>query len=309
MRGYALVLVGAVLFGLAASLTKILLNMGLAPIEASFYNQLIAGVLFLPTVRWRMFRRRDWWILLFLGGVGSAVAPILYYVGISETTAANAALLANAEPLFTIVFAFLLLGERVGRRGYLMIGAIAAGAFVVATNLDFSSAAFATFLFGNLLLIGAAAFWGLDNTASAVITKRISIPAVLSVRLLLGCLFLAPIIAVTNTPLAVPTVAIPLLLGYSILTLSVFAVALYYAFRAIGPLRSGAVLSTSALWGVLFALYLFPGQVPSPTQLVGGAVMVLALLGLYLFGERGVPESSRAPETLKAPAQDGPRLP
>jgi drug/metabolite transporter (DMT)-like permease len=309
MRGYALVLVGAVLFGLAASLTKILLNMGLAPIEASFYNQLIAGVVFLPTVRWRMFRRRDWWILLFLGSVGGAVAPILYYVGISTTTAANAALLANAEPLFTIVFAFLLLGERVGRRGYVMIGAIAVGAFVVATNLDFSSAAFAPFLVGNLLLIGAAAFWGLDNTASAVITKRISIPAVLSVRLLLGCVFLGPIILATNTPLTVPAVAVPLLVVYSLLTLSVFAVALYYAFRAIGPLRSGAVLSTSALWGVLFALYLFPGEVPSAVQLVGGAIMVLALIGLYLFGEPRAPVPLAVPETLKAPARDGPRLP
>ena len=68
-RGYALVLFGAVLFGVAASLSKLLLNMGLAPVELSFYTQLIAGLLFLPSVRWRMFVRRDWRILLFLGSV------------------------------------------------------------------------------------------------------------------------------------------------------------------------------------------------------------------------------------------------
>ncbi len=169
LRGYAFVLFGAALFGVAASLRKLLLNKGLAPVELSFYTQLISGLLFLPSVRRGMFVRRDWWILLLLGSVGGAVAPILFYSGIDRTTAANAAMLQNGEPLFTIVFAYLLLGDRVRLRGYVMIVAIAGGAFVVATNLEFSNAAFAApFLVGNLLLLGASAFWGLDNTASAV---------------------------------------------------------------------------------------------------------------------------------------------
>jgi len=306
-QGYALVLSGAVLFGVAASLGKLLLNLGLVPVELSFYAQLIAGLLFLPSVRLRMFVRRDWWILFFLGGVGGAVAPILYYTGIDRTTAANTAMLQNGEPLFTIVFAYLLLGERVRRRGYAMIAIIAAGAFVVATNLDFSDAAFAPVLVGNLLLLGASAFWGLDNTASAVITRRVSIPAVLSVRLLLGCVFLVPVIAFANTPLAVPADAIALLVGYSVLTIVVYATALYYAFRAIGPLRSGAVLSTSALWGVLFAVLLFPTQLPSATQLAGGAAMVLALIGLYALGEPKFANGPPAPGTSKSSARDCPR--
>src|SRR5712691_609522 len=179
----------------------------------------------------------------------------------------------------------------------------------VATNLEFSDAAFAPFLAGNLLLLGASAFWGLDNTASAVITRRVSIPAVLGVRLLLGCVFLTPVIVATNTSLAVPTDAIPLLVGYSVLTIVVYATALYYAFRTIVPLRSGAVLSTSALWGVLFAILLFPTQLPSGTQLAGGAVMVLALIGLYLLGEPRSAEGPPTSEALSASARDGPRSP
>ncbi len=307
LQGYALVLSGAVLFGVAASLSKLLLNVGLVPVELSFYTQLIAGLLFLPSVRLRMFVRRDWWILLFLGGVGGALAPVLFYSGIARTTAANAAMLQNGEPLFTIVFAYLLLGERVRRRGYAMIAVIAAGAFVVATNLDFSDAAFASFLVGNLLLLGASAFWGLDNTASAVITRRVSIPAVLSVRLLLGCVFLTPVIGATNTPLAVPADAIPLLVGYSVLTIVLYATALYYAFRAIGPLRSGAVLSTSALWGVLFAVILFPNQLPSATQLAGGGAMVLALIGLYVLGEPKSAKGPPAPGTSETSVRDCPK--
>jgi drug/metabolite transporter (DMT)-like permease len=113
----------------------------------------------------------------------------------------------------------------------------------------------------------------------------------------------------TNTPLAVPADAIPLLIAYSVLTIVVYATALYFAFRTIGPLRSGAVLSTSALWGVLFAVLLFPNTLPSGIQLAGGAAMVLALIGLYVLGE---PKSAEGPprlETIQDPVRDGPRSP
>ena len=304
-RGYLLVLAGAVLFGLAAALGKLLLNGGLDPLAASLYSQAIAGILFVPAVRRASFRRSDWRILLYLGGVGSGLAPILYFVGIDRTTAANAALLQNGEPLFTIVFASIFLGERVTRSGYAMIAAIAGGAFVVATNLEFSASAFATFLSGNLLLLAAASLWGLDNILSAVLTRRTSIPAVLAVRLLLGVAFLAPVLGALGTSLRIPSDVVLLLIAYALACIALYAILIYYAFRAIGPLRSGAVLSTSALWGVLIALYVFPTQVPSPAQLFGGAVMILALVGLYTFGE--APAARPAPETLKASPPDGPR--
>ena len=131
----------------------------------------------------------------------------------------------------------------------------------------------------------------------------------LGVRLLLGCVFLTPVIAATNTSLGVPADAIPLLVGYSVLTIVLYATALYYAFRTIGPLRSGAILSTSALWGVLFAVLLFPNQLPSGTQLGGGAVMVLALIGLYWLGEPDSGEGPPTPEALNVSARDGPRSP
>ena len=306
-RGYLLVLASAVLFGLAAALGKLLLNGGLDPLAASLYSQLIAGLIYIPTVHRASFGRRDWRILLYLGGVGSGLAPILYFVGIGRTTAANAALLQNGEPLFTIVFAALFLGERVTRSGYAMIAIIAAGAFVVATNLEFSASAFATFLSGNLLLLAAASLWGIDNTLSAVITRRTSIPAVLGLRLLLGVAFLAPVLLVLGTSFRVPSGVVFLLVGYALACIALYAILIYNAFRAIGPVRTGAVQTTSALWGVLIALYVFPAQVPSPAQLLGGGVMILALVGLYAFGE--APAARSTPETLKASPPDGPRTP
>lgn len=282
--GYLLILFGAILFGLSATLSKIVLDAGLDPLAASLYTQAIAGIVYLPTLRRNTFHRGDWRFVLFLATVGGVLAPILYFVGIQRTTAGNAALLQNGEPLFTVVFAYLLLKERVNAREWVLIAVVVLGAMIVATNLEFTPAAFAGFWLGNALLIGASACWGLDDIASAVVTRRTSIPAVLSARLLLGSAILVPVLWALGTPLGVPAAAILPLLVLSLLTIAVYAVVLYRAFQLIGPLRSGAVLSSSALWGVLIALYVFPTQVPSAVQLLGGAMMVLALVGLYVFG-------------------------
>ena len=87
----------------------------------------------------------------------------------------------------------------------------------------------------------------------------------------------------------------------------VFSVLFFYAFRTIGAMRTGAVLPTSALWGILVALYLFPNETLSAIQVLGGALMVGALAAFYLSRK---PSKTEAPgETLKPEASDGPDSP
>src|SRR5207247_1348872 len=84
------------------------------------------------------------------------------------------------------------------------------------------------------------------------------------------------------------------------IAVGVFSVLCVYAFRPIGAMRTGAVLPTSALWGILVALYLFPNETLSGIQIMGGALMVAALAVFYLF--RGPSKIEAAGETLKPDA-------
>ncbi|TMA08496.1 MAG: hypothetical protein E6J94_02450 [Methanobacteriota archaeon] len=86
-----------------------------------------------------------------------------------------------------------------------------------------------------------------------------------------------------------------------------FSVLFFYAFRTIGAMRTGAILPTSALWGILAAFYFFPNETLSVVQVVGGALMVGSLVVFYLF--RGPTETRAAGETLKPEASDGPDSP
>ena len=60
-----------------------------------------------------------WAAALFLGIVCSGVCLVLQSVFQQHTTASRASLIFTLEPVFSAIFAFFLLGERIGARGYL----------------------------------------------------------------------------------------------------------------------------------------------------------------------------------------------
>ena len=157
------------------------------------------------------------------------------------------------------------------------------------------------------MLLGAAVCWGVSNTTSTVLLRRIPIVSLLEVQLLFGSASFAAILMVSGTPIAVPLPILPVLVLLAVSAVGVFSVLFFYAFRTIGAMRTGAVLPTSALWGILVALYLFPNETLSGIQILGGALMVGALAVFYMF--RGPSKTEAAGETLKPNASDGPDSP
>src|SRR5207245_2611958 len=159
-----------------------------------------------------------------------------------------------------MLFAYAFLRERATRREYLALGGIAVGAFLVTTQLRFGDVRFLEFLVGNIMLVAAAACWGSSNTMSTVLLRRIPIVSLLEIQLVIGAAVFGGIVAVTATPLAVPLSILPVLILLSLSAVGVFSILFFYAFRTIGAMRTGAVLPSSALWGILLALYVFPPE-------------------------------------------------
>ena len=312
LSGYLAVVAASVLFGAWATVGTVLTGF-LDPLAAAFYTQLIPGFLFLPFLRPSRFERRDLRIVVFLILTGSVLGPVLYFTGIAATTPTNGALLQNTESLFTILIAFLFLRERLTRGAYLAFVPIVAGAFVVTTDLNVADIGRSEFLLGNLFLIGSAACWASNNNIVTVLSRRVPIRTLIAVQLLFGTPLLAPIMVARGIPFDVPLDRLPVLVFVALGMIGVFSLLFYYAFRTIGAMRTGAVLSVSSVWGLLIALAVFPQYSITPAQIVGGALMVPALLALYLFEPRSQPSPAssrvRAGETLKPVAPDGPKLP
>ncbi len=302
--GYLAIILAAVLFGIWPNLSKLVLNQ-VHPLVVAFLIQLIPGIGLSPSLRGVRIARSDGWLVLLTGLVGAVAGPMIYFYGLERTTAANSVLLSNSESLFTILLAYAVLGERATRREYVALVGIAVGAFLVTTQLRFGDVQFLEFLIGNSMLVAAAACWGVSNTVSTILLRRIKIVPLLATQLLIGAAVYAPIVLLAGAPLSVSLSILPLLVVLSLSAVGMFSVLFFYAFRTIGAMRTGAVLPTSALWGILLALYLFPTETLGAVQIVGGALMILALVAFYVL--RGPSEAER--ETLKPAASDGPESP
>ena len=307
--GYVAVSVAAVLYGLWANLSK-LVEATIPPMTIALYTQFPPGLLYFPALARHKMPRKDAPLLLLITAAGAVAAPVAYYYGLTGTTASNAALLSNSESVFTVVIAFTFLGDRLSHLGYVALAGVVIGAFTVTTELRLGDLASVQYLAGNLLVILATFFWGVDNNGSTVLSRRSRILPMISAKLLLGSALLVPIVVLTGAPLVPSGPDAWLLLVIAFAGVASFTVLFYYSLRKIGAIRAGSILSTSALWGVLFSLVVFPGQPLSGTQIAGGALMAGATIALYVFGgTKEPPAAAEAGETLKPAGSDGPRLP
>lgn len=304
--GYIAIVLAAILFGAWPTLSKLVLE-ELHPLLLAFLMQLISGAALAPSLRRVRVPRPAWRLIVPSAVIGSAVGPVVYFYGLGLTTASNAVLLSNSESLFTILLAYAILRERATGREYVAFAGIAVGAFLVTTQLRFGDLQFADFLLGNLMLLAAAASWGVNNTISTILLRRVPIIPLVSIQLLVASAILAVVVVLAGVPFSLSLRVLPLLLLLSLTAVGLFSVLFFYAFRTIGAMRTGAILPSSVLWGILIALYVLPSETLSEVQVLGGALMVVALVVVYLF--RGPAETRPPGETLKPAASDGPDSP
>ncbi|MDX2138540.1 MAG: EamA family transporter [Chloroflexota bacterium] len=102
--------------------------------------------------------------LVLVGLLGFGVSVGAQFVGTDLSDAVNGALITSASPAFILIFAALILRERLTARHIAAVVLATIGVIVIVdpAQADFSSAAFA----GNVTLVFAALTWGLFSVLS-----------------------------------------------------------------------------------------------------------------------------------------------
>ncbi len=240
--------------------------------------------------------RRTMTSLLAVGALGLGVSLGAQFVGTDLSTAVNGALVTSASPAFVVLFAVILLGEKLTRLRLAGIVLASAGVLVI-LNLaaaDFNSDTFV----GDVFLAIAAFTWGLYS----VLVRRVSIQHSLStltvtVYALFGGLLLSvPASALELSNRAIGEVDALVVLGVLYLGIISTALALLLWNRAFA-LAPAAVASlfffAQPLSGALLAALVL-GQEMTLALWLGGGLIALALL-LSL-----VPAAPAAPATKRA---------
>src|SRR6188508_2720819 len=136
----------------------------------------LAGLLYLGAALavspWWIVRRpaagalaRDWRPLGVAIVAGGAVGPALLTAGLVDTPAATASLLLNMELVATVILAATLFREHLGRN------MIAAASLVTLAGFLLVWEPGATIDLQAMLIVGACACWGLDNTVTSGIDQ------------------------------------------------------------------------------------------------------------------------------------------
>lgn len=75
--------------------------------------------------------RRDLPLVMCIGVIGYAMSIWAQFLGTKHTSAQMGAMITSATPTFIVVFARVLLGERVTRRKALSVGLATVGVFMI----------------------------------------------------------------------------------------------------------------------------------------------------------------------------------
>jgi drug/metabolite transporter (DMT)-like permease len=117
--------------------------------------------------------RQQFWPLFWVGFVGYGISVGLQFVGTNLSTASNGSLVTSATPAFVLIFAAVLLGERITWRRLiaLLVASLGVLAVIDPRNAQLSSDLF----LGNLALVGAALTWALYSVLVRKLTRNMDV--------------------------------------------------------------------------------------------------------------------------------------
>ncbi|MSQ51660.1 MAG: DMT family transporter [Betaproteobacteria bacterium] len=289
--GILAALAAAVLFGLGTPLAKALLEHA-SPwlLAALLYLGSGCGLWLMRCVRASpavALTRGDWRWLAGAIVTGGILGPVLLLTGLAAMPASGAALLLNAEAVFTALLAWFVFKENFDARIVLGMLAIIAGAAVLAWPAD--NAVEFDSLWPAVAVLGACFAWAIDNN----LTRKVALAEASWIAMVKGLAAGA-----TNLVLALllgaawpgaATVMGAALIGF--FSYGASLVLFVIALRHLGSARTSAYFSVAPFFGAAVALALF-GE-PFTVQLFAGAALMAIGVALHLT-ERHLHEHSHA---------------
>lgn len=281
-KAIGMALLAALLYGISAPLSKILLF--------EIPPKLMAGLLYLgaglgmaifsiiqngfqKTQKEASLKKKD---LPYIVGmvVLDIAAPILLLTGLNITPSGNVVLLNNFEIVVTSLIALVIFKESIGKRMWISIGLITAGTFFLSIE-DLSNFTFST---GALLVLAATICWGFENNC----TRMLSLSSPLQIVIIkgfgsgIGALLIAFFLGETSTEWFY--IILAMLLGFVAYGLSISCY--IYAQRELGAARTSAFYAVAPFIGVFTSWFILKESIQLSFILALGLMIVGSYFGL-----------------------------
>ena len=276
LRGGALALLSALAFGLTTPIIqRFSKGVGVLPAAALLYGGAALASL---DFGWRArveapVRRSHLPRLVAVALLGAVGAPVCLIWGLQRTDAVSASLLLNFEAAFTVLLAWSVHGEPIGRRVVLALAAMSVGGVLLASA---GAPVIPGFGIGALAIVFSTLGWALDNTLSRPLSE-LSPTQVVLWKGGLGALLSTALALGFGQAFPKPWPVLGLLIcgatGYGL------SLQLYLrAQRQIGAARTGSIFAAAPFVGAS-AAWLFEGAPVGAWSAVAAACFAL---GVYL---------------------------
>ena len=208
-------------------------------------------------------------LFVLLGmGLNSIILSILEPFAIKYSTAINYSFLIRSVLLFTVLFAFIFLNEKLTRKKIVLVILTLVGAYLLTTKGQL----IALSLGDGLTLLEAAFIAFGNNVLGKLSTKNMSANIASAGSFFVSVLPVA-IIALINNAVVLPKYPF-LLLGITVFSILI-TITRFRAYRHASASYVTMVFSFTPVFVTLIA-YIFLREVITPIQIVGGGLMVLA---------------------------------
>jgi len=281
-RGLVLGLAAAVSFGVAAPVSKLLLD--------DAQPQLLAGLLYVGAFamlgaalpfRGRShearFQRADAPRLISLVLCGGVAAPVLFLVGLDRVSGSAGALMLNLEGPFTLLIGLVVFREYLGRRALFGAAAVFGGGALLSLGGPSGS----TDALGAVCIAGACLLWGVDNNLTQSLTLRDPFSIVFVKVGAAGAVNLSLALALGDS---LPAAAITLAaLGVGAVSYGASILFDAYALRLLGAARESVIFATAPFVGAALAI---PMLAESLSAAAAAAGFVMAVGIALMVGDR-----------------------
>src|SRR3989344_7368864 len=197
-KGLLLVFSTAVISGFSVFINKYSVSVINPYIFTFLKNALVAlvlcGVVFL-FAKWTTLKsltKKQWLLLLTIGLVGGGIPFLLFFKGLSLTTAAQGAFIHKTMFLFVMILAVVFLKEKITKN--FLIGAL----LLLLGNLIALKTLPVYFGAGDALILLATALWAIENTISKYALKDLPGTIVAWGRMFFGSIFILGYLGLTG---------------------------------------------------------------------------------------------------------------
>lgn len=292
-KGILLTLATAVISGFAIFINRFAVS-GFDPYVFTFLKNIVVATLLLSLIfalkefkNLKKLKKKQWFLLFIIGLVGGSIPFLLFFKGLSQTTAANGAFIHKTMFIYVAILAGIFLKEKISNKFFI------AAFFLILGNLYLLKFLPHKVQLGDFLILSATLFWALENTISKHALKTLAPRIVAFGRMGIGSLAIVIFLLFTGNLSKVASLSIVHWQWVIISAIILFGyVTTWYTGLKYIKVTTATTILLIGSPITLFLTFIFQSRAFSQEQIIG---TVLILLGTtFVIGLKKLSESIRS---------------